>query len=87
MKKSIKAEMPTAQKTVTLTPVVLEQIKKISEELKVRQTAAREVSVNLELIISTVLSQSGFDLTKVVNLSVDDQSSVLQFELKEDDQS
>jgi len=88
MKKSIKAEMPQATTNqVTITPVVLEQLKKISEELKARQQAAQQVSLNLELIISTVLSQSGYDLSKVVNLSLDDEASVLKFELKEDDKS
>ena len=88
MKKSIKAELPQATKQTTpVTSTVLEQIIKISEELKVRQEAAQQVSLNLELVVSTILAQAGLDLQKVKNLSVNRELSVLEFELKEDDKS
>lgn len=88
MKKSIKAELPQATKQTTpVTSTVLEQIIKISEELKARQEAAQQVSLNLELVVSTILAQAGLDLQKVKNLSVNRELSVLEFELKEDDKS
>jgi tRNA1(Val) A37 N6-methylase TrmN6 len=82
MKKAMTPTSEVSQTKVTITPVVLEQIKKISEELKKQQAIAQQIGFNLELVIVTVLSQSGYDLSKVTNLSINDETSELQFELK-----
>lgn len=83
MKKSITPAVESAQKTVELVPTVLEQIKKISEELKKQQSVVQHINSTLELVLVTVLSQAGYDISTLTNLSIDDEKSVLLFEVKE----